>query len=101
MIICIIEFETNPGMEEEAQKWLAELMPLVEQFSGFQGKESYAHISGDGRVNTVSCWEDEKSLLAWTQDPTHQKAMVAGKDRIFSRYSIRVCSELRSYEHVA
>ena len=101
MIICIIEFETKPGMEEEAQKWLAELMPLVEQFSGFQGKESYAHISGDGRVNTVSRWEDEKSLLAWTRDPIHQKAMVAGKDRIFSRYSIRICSELRSYEHVA
>ena len=101
MIICIIEFETKPGMEEEAQKWLAELMPLAEQFSGFQGKESYAHISGDGRVNTVSCWKDEKSLLAWTRDPTHQKAMVAGKDRIFSRYSIRICSELRSYEHIA
>ena len=101
MIICIIEFETKPDVEEEAQKWLAELMPQVEQFSGFQGKESYAHISGDGRVNTVSCWKDEKSLLAWTQDPTHQKAMVVGKDHIFSRYSIRICSELRSYEHVA
>ena len=64
MIICIIEFENKPGMEEEAQKWLADLMPRVEQFPGFQGKESYAHISGDGRVNTVSYWEEEKSLLA-------------------------------------
>ena len=101
MIICIIEFETKPGMEDEAQKWLADLMPRVEQFPGFQGKESYAHISGDGRVNTVSSWEDEKSLLAWTRDPIHQKAMAAGKDSIFSRYSIKICSELRSYEHIA
>ena len=83
MIICIIEFETKPGMEEEAQKWLAELMPLVEQFSGFQGKESYAHISGDGRVNTVSCWEDEKSLSAWTQDPTHKKRWQQAKTVFF------------------
>ena len=88
-------------MSLAAQKWLADLMPRVEQFTGFLGKESYAHISGDGRVNTVSCWEDEKSLLAWTRDPKHQKAMVAGKGRIFSRYIIRICSELRSYEHIA
>jgi len=100
MIICIIEFENKPGMEDEAKKWLDNLMPRVEQFSGFQGKESYTHISGDGRVNTVSCWEDEKSLLAWTRDPIHQEAMMAGRDRIFSRYSIRICSVLRSYEHI-
>lgn len=27
MIICLIEFETLPGMESEQQKWLADLMP--------------------------------------------------------------------------
>jgi len=28
MIICLIEFETLPGMESEQQKWLADLMPI-------------------------------------------------------------------------
>ena len=69
MIICLIEFETMPGMEEEQQKWLSELLPLVDKVPGFRGKESYAHISGDGRVNTVSYWDDEESLAAWTRDP--------------------------------
>ena len=101
MIICIIEFETLDGMEAEQQKWLADLMPRVEGYPGFQGKESYAHISGDGRINTVSYWADESSLRAWTRDPRHKEAMQAGKDHIFSRYSIRICSELRSYEHEA
>ena len=54
MIICLIEFETLPGMESQQQKWLADLMPVVEKMPGFKGKESYAHVSGDGRVNTVS-----------------------------------------------
>ena len=53
MIICLIEFETLPGMESQQQKWLADLMPVVEKMPGFKGKESYAHVSGDGRVNTV------------------------------------------------
>jgi heme-degrading monooxygenase HmoA len=101
MIICLIEFETNPGMEDEQQKWLATLMPVVETMPGFLGKESYAHISGDGRVNTVSYWENEEALANWTRDPQHREAMAAGKDHVFSRYSIRICSQLREYGHEA
>ena len=69
MIICLIEFETMPGMESEQQRWLGELLPIVGQVPGFQGKESYAHVSGDGRVSTVSFWENEEALMTWTLDP--------------------------------
>jgi heme-degrading monooxygenase HmoA len=99
MIICLIEFETMPGMEEEQQNWLSELLPIVDKVPGFRGKESYAHISGDGRVNTVSYWDDEESLAAWTRDPRHREAMAAGKDHVFSRYEIRICSLIRHYGH--
>ena len=95
MIICLIECETMPGMEEEQQNWLSELLPLVDKVPGFRGKESYAHISGDGRVNTVSYWDDEESLAAWTRDRRHREAMAAGKDHVFSRYEIRICSLIR------
>ena len=73
MIICLIEFETMPGMEAEQQKWLNELLPIVDEMPGFRGKESYAHVSGDGRVNTVSYWDDEASLSAWTRNPRHRE----------------------------
>jgi antibiotic biosynthesis monooxygenase (ABM) superfamily enzyme len=53
MIICLIEFETMPGREEEQQNWLSELLPIVHKVPGFRGKERWAHISGDGRVNTL------------------------------------------------
>ena len=99
MIICLIEFETIPGMENEQQKWLADLMPIVEKMPGFLGKESYSHVSGDGRTNTISYWQDEKSLLEWTREPRHKESMKAGRDHIFSRYQIRICSEIRNYEY--
>lgn len=101
MIICLIEFETMPGMEAEQQKWLADLLPIVDQVPGFRSKESYAHLSGDGRISTISVWDDEASLEAWTRNPRHQEAMAAGKDHVFSRYEIRICSELRHYGHSA
>ena len=101
MIICLIEFETMPGMEAEQQRWLAELLPLVGEVPGFRSKESYAHISGDGRVSTISIWDDEEALARWTRDPRHREAMAAGKDHVFSRYEIRICSELRHYSHSA
>ena len=101
MIICLIEFETMPGMESEQQRWLGELLPIVGQVPGFQGKESYAHVSGDCRISTVSFWEDEEALMTWTRDPVHREAMAAGKDHVFSRYEIRICSQLRHYGHTA
>jgi heme-degrading monooxygenase HmoA len=99
MIICLIEFETIPGMEGEQEKWLADLMPIVETIPGFRGKESYTHISGDGRVSTISYWDDEASLSGWTREPRHKEAMKVGRESIFSRYEIRICSELRHYEN--
>jgi heme-degrading monooxygenase HmoA len=101
MIICLIEFEVMPGMEAEQQKWLNELLPIVDAVPGFRGKESYVHVSGDGRTNTVSLWDDEDSLAAWVRDPRHREAMAAGKDHVFLRYEIRICSQLRHYEHIA
>ena len=74
-------------------------MPIVATVPGFKGKESYAHISGDGRINTISYWEDETSLKAWTREPRHKEAMKVGRESIFSRYEIRICSELSHYEH--
>ncbi len=97
MIICLIEFETITGMENEQKQWLENLMPIAEKMPGFKGKESYAHISDDGRISTISYWEDEDSLRTWTREPHHKKAMKAGRERIFSRYEIRICSELRHY----
>jgi heme-degrading monooxygenase HmoA len=101
MIICLIEFETMPGMESEQQRWLSELLPIVGKIPGFQGKESYTHVSGDGRTSTVSFWDDEEALMRWTRDPVHREAMAAGKDHVFSRYEIRICSQLRHYGHTA
>ena len=86
-------------MEDEQQHWLQTLLPIVGEVPGFRGKESYTHVSGDGRTSTVSYWEDEAALAAWTRDPRHREAMAAGKDHIFSRYEIRICSEIRSYGH--
>ena len=88
-------------MEAEQQKWLQTLLPIVGDVPGFRGKESYSHVSGDGRTSTVSFWDDEESLANRTRDPRHREAMVEGEERIFSRYEIRICSELRHYGHEA
>ena len=101
MIVCLIEFEIIPGMENNQQRWLETLMPRVAKIPGFLSKESYSHVSGDGRISTISLWKDEQSLLAWTKEPIHQKAMQEGKEKIFSRYNIKICRELRDYSYSA
>tara|TARA_Y100001934_G_scaffold282715_1_gene397898 strand:- start:2896 stop:3180 length:285 start_codon:yes stop_codon:yes gene_type:complete len=86
-------------MEKEQQKWLQNLLPAADDVPGFQGKESYSHVSNDGRTSTVSFWDNEKALVNWTRDPLHREAMEDGKNRIFSSYEIRICREIRHYSH--
>ena len=50
---------------------------------GFQRKESYSHVSGDGRTSTVSFWDDEESLANWTRDPRHRKPWSKAKSESF------------------
>ena len=83
LIICLIEFEVIQGKEDDQKRWLEILMPEVERVPGFRGKESFAQISGSGRVCTVSYWGDEASLEQWSQDKKHRAAMKQGREKIF------------------
>ena len=83
MIICLIEFEVIPGKGDYQKRWLEILMPEVERVPGLRGKENFVHISGSGRVCTVSYWDDEVSLERWTQEKKHRMAMKQGREKFF------------------
>ena len=81
MIICLIEFQTHPGMEAEQQKWLQTLLPIVGDVTGFRGK-SYSHVSGDGRTSTVSLGR-RRSLANWTATLVTEKPCSKAKSESF------------------
>lgn len=90
MIVCVIEFAVEPGMEARNLEMLNMLLPVVAQIDGFISKESFDSRNNPGKVLTISTWRDMASLQAWMRDKTHMIAKRIGKDEVFSSYTIRI-----------
>lgn len=66
---------------------------------GFLGLE---HARGaDGVGLTVSYWRDAEAVAAWRADAEHVVAQVAGRDRFYTDYTVRVARVERAYGFVA
>lgn len=90
MLICIIEFETLPGMDERRRELLVEMMAEAETIDGFLSKETFKSIDGTDKVVTLSYWRDAESLRNWMRHAGHRRAIVEGNQKLFSRYTIQL-----------
>ena len=70
-----------------------EMECLAKQQPGFLGLESARNETGI----TISYWKDQKSILEWKKNLQHQEAQRIGKQRWYSKYSIRICKVEREY----
>ena len=70
-----------------------EMERLAKQQPGFLGLESARNETGI----TISYWKDQQSILEWKKNLQHQEAQRIGKQRWYSKYSIRICKVEREY----
>ncbi len=68
-------------------------------FPGFLGLESARDAEGFGL--TVSYWRTEGDLMAWKADAVHTLAQVAGRERFYAAYEVRVARVERVYGYRA
>jgi len=54
-------------------------------------------LSADGKILSLSWWENEDAVLEWKRNMKHQAAQFEGQKTIFSYYRIRVAHVLRDY----
>ncbi len=71
------------------------MVDLGSRYAGFLGIESARGPDGVGI--TVSYWRDEAAILAWTRDPEHEKAQLAGQHNWYADYHVRVAKVERAY----
>jgi heme-degrading monooxygenase HmoA len=69
------------------------MIELAATQPGFLGVDSVR----DGIGITVSYWRDEASIVAWRQDAEHRLAQLAGRDRWYEDYSVRIARVERAY----
>lgn len=97
MIACIIEYGVKKGREAQHEAALVPLLAKVENLKGFISKEIFEGPAGDGRLLTVSYWENRDALSAWVADADHRRAMELGKQEIFAYFRIQIAEVEREY----
>lgn len=97
MLAVIFEVEPAPGKAAEYFDLAAALRPALAQIDGFISIERFESVTQPGKFVSLSFWRDEAAVAAWRNVEGHRAAQMAGRERIFAGYRIRVAEVVRDY----
>ncbi|HJU16824.1 MAG TPA: antibiotic biosynthesis monooxygenase [Stellaceae bacterium] len=97
MYAVIFEVEPEPERIDDYLDIAAKLRPELEKLDGFISIERFRSLSQDGKILSLSFWRDEEAIRRWRQHQQHHEAQLAGRERIFRDYRLRVAAIVRDY----
>ena len=92
-------FEVTPKSEgkEKYLKIALELRKFLENREGFISIERFKSLTDEGKILSLSFWEDEVAIEKWRNLLEHRVAQKKGKENLFISYRIRVAEVMRDY----
>lgn len=92
-------FEVKPKVEckKEYLEIATNLRKFLENQEGFISIERFQSLADEGKVLSLSFWENEKAIEKWRNIHEHRMGQQEGKEKLFHSYSIRVAQVVRDY----
>ncbi len=97
MYSVIFEVQINEGKKEQYLEIASMLKKQLIQMKGFISIERFESLVNEGKLLSLSFWEDEESLLEWKKNIDHLSAQKKGRESIFKDYRIRIAKVQRDY----
>ncbi len=97
MLMAIIEYELNPGVEEEFRALIGNLLPRLIEVDGFISADPAQSLVREGYCYEISYWRDAASLERWAHHPDHLHAKLRGREALLKWYRIRVGAVTRDW----
>ena len=97
MIAVIFEVQLKEGKQEEYLQIAAKLREHLVRVDGFISIERFSSLSVEGKLCSLSFWDDEASIKQWRDFDMHRLAQEKGKSEIFADFRIRVAEVVRDY----
>ncbi len=97
----IVLFEVKPtkqGMENYLEL-ASQLKLMLENADGFIRAERFSSLNDEGKLLSMSVWENEEALLKWRNILEHRNCQAKGKNELFESYKITVCKAIREYSN--
>ncbi len=88
----VVLFEVQPKREQWDRylELAAMLRPELLQIGGFIDNERYSSERTEGKLLSLSTWEDEKALIRWRTQARHHDVQRQGRFEVFEDYHLRV-----------
>ncbi len=95
----IVIFEVKPKKEgmDEYLSHATHLKLELSKMEGFISVERFSSLNEEGKLLSLSVWENEEAAAKWRNQVAHRKSQKAGHDFLFEKYHIMVASVIREY----
>ncbi|PLY07680.1 MAG: antibiotic biosynthesis monooxygenase [Arcobacter sp.] len=97
MYAVIFEVEITNEKKDQYLDIAAMLKEQLVKMPGFISIERFQSLVNEGKLLSLSFWENEESLLVWKKNIDHMSAQKKGRDSIFKDYRIRIAKIERDY----
>jgi heme-degrading monooxygenase HmoA len=97
MHAVIFEVELKDGKKEDYLAIATRLREQLVTSKGFISIERFQSLVNEGKLLSLSYWEDEASILSWKANLDHKEAQLKGRSSIFKDYRICVVKVERDY----
>jgi heme-degrading monooxygenase HmoA len=97
MIAVIFEvYPTEAGKGQYLSLALS-LREFLKDRPGFISVERFQSMADEGKLLSLSFWENEEAIQAWRNLLEHRIAQKKGRNGLFAKYRIRIAHVLRDY----
>lgn len=96
-VIVLFEVTVKDGKMEDYLKMAAGLKEALSQAEGFIRSERFSSLAAEGKLLSMSVWENEASLEQWRNLTAHRMCQKHGRLNDFADYTITVTTPKRTY----
>ena len=96
-IIVLFEVTVKNGRMEDYLKMADSLKDSLAKAEGFIRSERFSSLATEGKLLSMSIWENEECVSNWRNLAAHRMAQKHGRMNDFADYKITVVTPIRTY----
>lgn len=100
MILVLFEVTIKKQYMDDYLALAANLKNELVKSEGFIRAERFSSLVKEGKLLSLSVWENQESVNKWRNQTEHRMSQRQGYNAMFAGYTITVASQLRSYSNI-
>ena len=97
MYVVVFEVSIKPQAQARYLEIAQVLRAEVEKIEGFISIERFSSLTNEGKLVSISYWENAEAIDQWRAQAHHRSAQKEGRQELFSDYRLRVAKVERDY----